>query len=90
MQPKFNIRILFIFFHAIIFAQTDLPIVVPVFSETKANTKVYESLKNDFKIMNPKACEIEMKTTIGHTTGGTLIHGILQREERKPHCFMSC
>lgn len=65
MKPQFNISTLFIFFHAIKFAQTGLPVVASVFSETKENNKVYESLKKDYKIMNPKACEIEMKTMIG-------------------------
>lgn len=65
MKPKFKISILFILLHGMIFAQTGLPSVTSVFSDTKANPKVYESLRTKYKITNPKACKIEMKMTIG-------------------------
>ena len=48
MKPKFKISLLFILLNGIIFAQNGLPSVTSVFSETKGNAKVYESLKNDY------------------------------------------
>lgn len=46
-------------------SQNGLPSVESVYSTIKSNPKVYESLKNDYKISNPKSCKIEMKMTIG-------------------------
>ena len=64
MKTKFKISIAFIFFNIVVFAQS-LPSVTSVFNDIKSNPKIYESLKNDYKISNPKACKIEMKMTIG-------------------------
>lgn len=70
MTMKLHFAFTFIFLHGIIFAQTGLPSVSSVFSDIKANPKLYEKLKTDYKILNPKSCKIEMKMTIG---GGDVI-----------------
>lgn len=70
MKTKIQIALSFILLQGVLFAQTGLPTVEKVFSDIKANSSIYESLKTNYKIVNTKSCTIEMKMTIG---GGDVI-----------------